>query len=185
MTATGVLLRRQGRSARGRAYLIRPTSTEDADALVELRDSVAAEGVWLAAQPGERTALEESLVLAGLLSQGGLSLILQVGGGIAGHLVVQRQSGDEAHVAELAVILRDGFRGERLGRALMETAVDWARAVGLRKLRLGVFVNNARAIALYRSLGFADEGVLQAQVRVAGDERDLLMMGLLLEPRRA
>ena len=41
----------------------------------------------------------------------------------------------------------------------MEMAIDWGRAVGLAKLSLRVFPDNGRAIALYRSLGFEDEGL--------------------------
>jgi len=181
VTVVQTLLRREGRSARGRAYLIRPTSSEDAAALVALRDAVAAEEEWIAGRPGERTAVDETLALAGLVAHGGLSLSLEVENRVVGHLEVQLGRGHEAHIGELAMAVAREYRDERLGRALLETAVEWARAVGLRKLSLGVFPGNARAIALYRSVGFLDEGLRRAQVRVEGRERDLLLMGLLFE----
>jgi RimJ/RimL family protein N-acetyltransferase len=63
---------------------------------------------------------------------------------------------------------------------LLGVALDWARAVRMRKLCLSVFPTNERAIALYRRAGFAEEGLQHGQVRVGGEDRDLLLMGLPL-----
>ena len=51
------------------------------------------------------------------------------------------------------------------------------------KLTLGVFPENVRAISLYRAVGFVEEGRLRGHLRVGGEERDLLLMGLLLDGR--
>ena len=182
MTRAAPLLRRSGRTRAGRAYAIRPAGADDAAALVGLRDAVAAEGVWVAAEPGERSVLEESLALAGLLSQGGLGLVVEVDGRVVGQLAVHRRQGRyEGHRGDLSITVEHDHRGQGLGRALVETAVDWARAVRLAKLTLGVFPENARAIALYRSVGFVEEGTLRRHLRVGGEDRDLLLMGLLLD----
>jgi RimJ/RimL family protein N-acetyltransferase len=53
--------------------------------------------------------------------------------------------------------------------------------VGLHKLCLEVFAQNAAAIALYRKCGFAEEGRRARQYRRASGELwDTIMMGLLL-----
>jgi RimJ/RimL family protein N-acetyltransferase len=65
----------------------------------------------------------------------------------------------------------------------VDTAIDWARAVRLGKLTLGVFPENLRAVALYRSVGFVEEGRLRRHLRVGEEERDLLLMGLQLDGR--
>jgi RimJ/RimL family protein N-acetyltransferase len=176
------LLRRGGRSSRGRPWLIRPTrADEDAAELVAIRDEVAAEGEYMAAVPGERTVLEETLALSGLLSGGGLALTVEIDGRIVGALMVERRRGPyERHRGDLSISIRPGYRGEGLGRALVDTAVDWARAVGLRKLTLGVFPGNVVAMALYRAVGFVEEGTLRAHLHVGTEDRDLVVMGLLL-----
>jgi RimJ/RimL family protein N-acetyltransferase len=181
MTPATPLLRRTGRTRGGRSFVIRPASADDAASLVALRDSVATEGVWVAAEPGERTSLEESLTLASLLTHGGLALVAEVEGTVVGQLAVQRRQGRyESHRGDLSITVHRDHREQGLGRALLDTAVDWARAVRLGKLTLGVFPENLRAIALYRSAGFVEEGLLRGHLRVDGGDRDLTLMGLTL-----
>jgi len=176
----GPLLRREGTTQGGARWLIRPTrADEDATPLIAVRDAVAAEGEWIAGAPGERTVLEENLSVANLLAAGGLALTLLVDDRVVGNLMVERRRGRyESHRGDVSLAILDGFRGLGLGRALLDTAVDWARAVGIAKLTLGVFPSNARAIALYRSAGFVEEGVLRGHLRLPGGDRDVMLMGL-------
>lgn len=178
MSTRAALLRREGVARDGRRYLIRPSGEADAAALVSVRDAVAAEGDLIAGAPGDGSALEEQLALAGLLSQGGLSLTLEVEGAVAGHLMARRLDAGAASRAEIAILVQNSARGVGLGRALMETAIDWARAVRVARLVLGVFPTNTRAISLYRSLGFRDDA-LQGAAAAAGG-RELLLMSLSL-----
>lgn len=169
-------------TADGRAYLLRPASDRDADQLVALHDSVAAEREYIAAVPGERTALEETLTLAALLAEGGLSIVIEADARVVGHLVVHRGTDTDAmHRGDLAIIVANTHRDVGLGRLLMETAIEWACAVGMTRLSLGVFTTNVRAIGLYRSLGFADLGVRRARMPPPEGERELLLMGLALQ----
>lgn len=54
------------------------------------------------------------------------------------------------------------FHGDGVGAALMTAAVDAAQ--GFRRLLLGVYAQNARAIAFYTKSGFAQIGVRQFDV---------------------
>jgi ribosomal protein S18 acetylase RimI-like enzyme len=51
----------------------------------------------------------------------------------------------------------DGARGTGLGRALIETAFERARARGCARVQLDVAEDNTRAIAVYRAAGFGTE----------------------------
>ena len=180
MTSRPALLRRTGMARDGRLFLIRPSAGDDAQALVAVRDAVAAEGELIAGAPGGRSALEEGLALAGLLSQGGLSLTLEVEGAVAGHLMVRRlhqRLGDDE--GEVAIAVHNSARGVGLGRMLMDTAIDWARVVRIRRLRLGVFPSNERAIRLYRSVGFVEEPG-PSRLDLPEGPRELLLMTLSL-----
>lgn len=72
------------------------------------------------------------------------------------------------HQCELGIVVGKSHWGRGIGRKLMQTLIDWGHAEGFRKMGLRVFVSNDRAIALYRSLGFVDEGRLVGDV-LAGD----------------
>ena len=154
MSPGSPLLRREGSTAAGSRWLIRPTrADEDAPELVAIRDEVAAEGDLIAGAPGERSVLEEGLALANLVTSGGLALTLLVDDQVVGNLMVERRRGRyESHRGDVSLAIRQGFRGIGLGRALLDTAVDWARAVGIAKLTLGVFPSNRPANALATSI---------------------------------
>ncbi|HXA30078.1 MAG TPA: GNAT family N-acetyltransferase [Candidatus Angelobacter sp.] len=182
MSSGSPLLRREGSTADGRRWLIRPSRPdEDAAELIAIRDEVAAEGELIAGAPGERSALEENLALANLLVAGGLALTLVVDDRVVGNLLVERRRGRyESHRGDVSMAIRKGFRGAGLGRALLDAAVDWGRAVGIAKLTLGVFPTNQPALALYRAVGFEAEGVLRDHLRLPAGDRDVLLMGLAL-----
>ncbi|MFN2569158.1 MAG: N-acetyltransferase family protein [Candidatus Dormibacteria bacterium] len=181
MTGRLSLLRRSGTSSRGVPYLIRPALETDAVDIVALHDAVAAEGIHIAGVPGDRSVLEESLNLAGILNGGGLSLVLEIEGRVAGNVIVQRfQTRYHRHLGELAIIVAGPHRRTGLGRTLMNTAIEWAITVRLAKLCLNVFPTNVAAVALYRGLGFEEEGLRRNQVLMPDGYRDVLAMGLLL-----
>ena len=60
----------------------------------------------------------------------------------------------ECYLAELYVV--PDRRGEGLGRALMETAIELARAKGATHMDLGTSEDDVAARALYESLGFSN-----------------------------
>ena len=60
----------------------------------------------------------------------------------------------ECYLAELYV--RPQRRGQGLGRALMEAAIDFARRKGADRLELGTGEQDVVARALYESLGFSN-----------------------------
>lgn len=84
-----------------------------------------------------------------------------------------------AHRGSVGMGLLPGFRGVGLGKRLLEAAVQDAWAKGFLRIELGVRTDNERAIRLYRSLGFREEGVAARAVQVDGDFFDTLNMALL------
>ncbi|MDR6120603.1 ribosomal protein S18-alanine N-acetyltransferase [Neobacillus drentensis] len=64
---------------------------------------------------------------------------------------------DEAHVTNVAIM--PGYRGKKLGEALMTKLMSVARELGARSMTLEVRVTNHVAQSLYRKLGFQNGGI--------------------------
>ncbi len=64
---------------------------------------------------------------------------------------------DEAYVTNVAVT--ESERGRGVGRALVERAVENARACNASFISLEVRLSNAAAVSLYKSVGFESVGV--------------------------
>ncbi|MCC6875200.1 MAG: GNAT family N-acetyltransferase [Sandaracinaceae bacterium] len=88
-----------------------------------------------------------------------IELVARRGGQLAGHasLRVLRPAYCR-HVGLLALGVHPEHQRRGVGRALMEALIERARSIGLRRLELNVRADNDRARALYRSLGFEEEG---------------------------
>lgn len=85
-----------------------------------------------------------------------------------------------AHVGRLGMGLLPQYRGQGIGRRLAEKTIARAKRIGLERIELDVYASNKPAIALYKSLGFALEGVKRKGRRLDGIYDDVLVMGLLV-----
>jgi RimJ/RimL family protein N-acetyltransferase len=81
-----------------------------------------------------------------------------------GHVEVVRVAAGTGRLAR--VLLAPARRGEGLGAPHVAAATAYAAALGMTRLELNVFADNAAAIRAYRRLGFADAGEHQADPRV-------------------
>ncbi|MGN6109769.1 MAG: GNAT family N-acetyltransferase [Kofleriaceae bacterium] len=102
-------------------------------------------------------------------------------GRVLGHLdLIGGRVPSELHRASIGMGLERAARGQGHGRALLQTAIDWARERGLSWIDLGVFAHNARARRLYESMGFVETGRTRDQFRVEGTSIDDIAMTLAL-----
>ena len=84
------------------------------------------------------------------------------------------------HAASLGMGVHDAYAGRGVGRALMEAALDLAdNWLGVRRLELTVFADNARAVGLYRTCGFEVEGRMRRFAMRDGTLADALAMARL------
>jgi RimJ/RimL family protein N-acetyltransferase len=87
------------------------------------------------------------------------------------------------HIGEFGISVVRACQGVGLGRRLLEMLIAWAHDGGIvRKINLLVRTDNARAIALYESLGFEVEGRIRRDMIVDGEFHDALLMGRLIDP---
>lgn len=88
---------------------------------------------------------------------------------LVGHVTLHgARLAPEMHRASVGIGIERAHHRRGGGRALMNAALDAARAAGLSWVDLGVFEANAPARALYASLGFVETGRTEDRFRVEG-----------------
>lgn len=92
---------------------------------------------------------------------------------VAGYSILMLAPPD-ADLANLAVA--PWARGRGLGRALLEHAIDEARALGVEHVYLEVRPSNARALALYEGVGFRAVGVRRRYYRAPVEDARVLRL---------
>jgi len=161
--------------------LVRPATPRDADALVALGRDVAHEPeLWLTY---DRTRGDERRNVRGVQRDPNVAVfVAESPEGVVGRLSIARDRNTYSHhVAELGLMVAAEARRRGVGSALMKEAIKWAKRAGVVKLELTVFPHNEPAIALYRKLGFREEGVLGRRYRIDGRYIDAMLMGLDLD----
>lgn len=115
---------------------------------------------------------------------GGLTLVAEHNGEIAGFLVFRRNQMKRLnHTGSFGMAILDEYRSQGLGTAMLVKMIDWAKAQeGLEKICLGVFSTNERAIAAYKKIGFSEEGREIRQIRFTdGQYADDIRMALFID----
>jgi len=88
---------------------------------------------------------------------------------IVGHLCLDPL---EDAAFEMAVAVADGWRGQGIGRRLLNEAIDWASRHGVAQLRATMLATNIPILALIRSTGRTvvltspDCGLIEAEIAV-------------------
>jgi RimJ/RimL family protein N-acetyltransferase len=165
--------------ADGRALVVRDALKRDAHEVTKMLDAVAAEPqVTLVLQPGEASPADwRRRISESVHAPRGLFLIADSAGSVVGNLGLWPDANPaSAHVAWIGMSVADGFRGVGAGGALLETALEWAASAGFRRAVLGVFPENARAMAFYERHGFVREGLRREQYRRGGRYHDEVLM---------
>lgn len=111
------------------------------------------------------------------------SLVAVMGTEIIGTAGLERFAGRRAHVGSIGMGVHDAWTAQGIGTALLAALVDLADGwLGLRRLELAVFADNAPALALYRRFGFVPEGRHGAYALRGGVYVDALSMARLGGP---
>lgn len=84
-----------------------------------------------------------------------------------------------AHCGMLGLAVLKAYRGQGLGKALMQKALTLAKAKGLSRIELTVYQTNTNAIQLYEQFGFVLEGIKRKAALIDGHYIDVLCMARL------
>lgn len=154
---------------------------EDARWLTEVANDPEAAKYALSIYP--RTEHEITEFLMEELKEGeGKHIVAELNGEPAGVVSIHPGTGRNRHVAWLAIEVRRKHWGKGVGTGLMNEAIRIAKELGFRKLFLGVFEGNERAMRLYQKFGLKIEAYEEDAVYIDGCWRKSYIMGLELAP---
>lgn len=128
-----------------------------------------------ASEEAQRARLADSLAPG----KADVLLVAERGGEIVGSAGMHPcgTSPRRRHAMSIGISVRPEAQGQGVGTALMQAMCDYAdRWIGVLRLELSVYVDNARAIALYRRFGFETEGRYRGYVLRDGVSIDAFAM---------
>jgi RimJ/RimL family protein N-acetyltransferase len=167
---------------------LRPITEADAEGYRACLDRVAAERRYLAFTAAP--PLPEVKFYIKAMLQRGLPFIVAVDAQnrVVGwcNIHVQPQTehrGGFSHVGTVGMGLDVAWRGQGLGRQMLQTVFDTAGKVGIERVELQVYASNESAVKLYRKFGFVTEGVKSRARKLDGQYDDIIMMARLRPPQ--
>ncbi len=163
--------------------MIRQASIDDQAAVLALYQAVAAVPGGIARAPGELSAGHVASFMQRAAADG-IELVWEEDGQILGDIHAARPGiACFAHVlSDLTIAVAPAGQGRGVGRALFQALLDHVLAEMPHITRVELFVrqSNERAQALYKSLGFVEEGRLRARVvNPQGVAEEDIIMGWL------
>jgi L-amino acid N-acyltransferase YncA len=84
------------------------------------------------------------------------------------------------HVADFSVYIERAWRGQGVGRQLLDRLIGLARALGYHKMVLAAIADNQAGLALYAAAGFSKVGIYREQGQLDGRWVDVAIMEKLL-----
>ena len=168
------------------APTIRIARADDAAVVAAAERAIACVPGLLASRPDEIDDAVMRATIVELVERGrGCFVVAERAGEIVGHAFLEPLPlAVTAHVVRVTIAVHEGHQGHGIGRALMNELLRWAReSPAVDKVELQVRSSNARAIGLYRSLGFVEEGRKTRRLKIGPNEYlDDVYMALWVGP---
>lgn len=156
----------QGKTKKGNEIIVRYPVIEDAETLMNYINTLSRERTFILKQ-GEQMSFEgEKKFLNNILEKIGkkqsIMLLVFKGEETIGNCVINLQEKVNSHVGGIGISLAQEYRGEGIGKLLMNLLLDEARKnlPQIKIATLEVFANNRIAILMYQKLGFVEYGKL-------------------------
>ena len=165
--------------------LLRDARLEDATLLCEAERAVVIQfDGLLVSEPDEIVESNFAERIASVSEDRGKYLVIEVDEAIVAHACLWPMGLRKvSHVLRLDMCIHVGHWRQGYGECLLAALLTWARrSSSAHKIELLVRSENEAAVALYRKLGFVEEGRMKDRVRLrSGRYIDDISMAMLLE----
>lgn len=163
------------------SYEIIPIAREHIEGFRAAVDSVAREHKYLAFLEGPPLEMSRAFVLENIQGNWPHFVAISEGKVVGWCDITSLHRPVFAHSGVLGVGVLVSYRGQGIGEALIRTALNQAKSIGLTRIELSVREKNKPAIRLYEKLGFVVEGLHRNAVRIGTEYENHLSMALLFE----
>lgn len=163
--------------------IIRQAEMDDARPLINLQKAVESESDYMLYGDGERQQSVQGIrkmITEFKKSSKSSFFIALLNGQYAGYLVIIGQTAPRAeHRAGIVIGVKEEYQRKGIASALLKEADRWAEKSGITRLELTVVKENEKAIALYKKVGFVEEGIRRNSLQINGKNTDELYMAKL------
>lgn len=142
--------------------MIKEFCEQDREALYEIYHDVIEAGCYFPQSDSSKEEFERCF-----FAPGSRVFVCKVEGQLVGGFYIKPNfPGRGCHIANAAYMLKEGARGQGLGRQLCEKSFQLARELGFRAMQYNmVFSDNLPAIHLYKKLGFTIIGTVPNAIK--------------------
>lgn len=164
--------------------IVREIERSDCQNLIALFKALDRETEFMLYEPGERDfskSNQDSIINSFLNSPSKTMLISENSKELTGFIAgVGGKTQRTKHALYIAVGIKQAFTGQNLGATFFEIIEGWAKKNEFHRLELTVMEHNKRAIKLYKSLGFIEEGIKHHSIKLnSGFINELSMYKLI------
>jgi len=160
---------------------IRHAKIEDAHVIANAEREIAQTPGFLCSLPSELTDDVIAHTISTFLQEKtGIYLVAEHENSIVGHAYLKPLSLQSlCHVAQLNIVVHHAWQKKGVGAQLLKTLIEQATASSsIEKIELNVRASNTPAIALYKKMGFQEEGRLKNRVKIQDRYIDDILMAL-------
>lgn len=168
-------------SKKGRKIIFRPLKITDLPQTLKYMNALSKEDAFICLSGEVLTEEEERKFLESTEKELVEKKVVRLGAFFEGQLVgtcdIKRDRQRAGHTGTLGLMTAKDFRGEGIGRGLMEYVLQLGKEyMGLKMVKLGVFAINEKALKLYQKLGFVEYGKLPKGLLYKGEYIDHIFM---------
>lgn len=165
---------------------LRTGNLDDAEAVFEIQKEVISENEFMISvieEFNETTEQQRSWIQTILENERETIIVAESKGKVIGLIVFRSKNTKRlAHTGHFFIMIKKDYREMGIGKLLITELLNWAKQNPLiEKVSLGVLSTNHRAISLYKSIGFIEEGRKIKEVKFSEElyVDDILMYKLV------